>query len=88
MCNHLSVVQSELIDQVRIEVENGCFYSNIISYLNAHVGEMYEEKLVCNMYHHVHLCISTNSFFKQQILWEYHNTPFASRRGLTKPMPK
>lgn len=45
MCNLLTVVRSELIDQIRNEVQNDSFYSNILSFLLDNVGEMYEGKI-------------------------------------------
>ena len=91
MCNLLSVARSDLINQVRNEVNNDPFYSNIISFLNSHVGEMFEGKFHLykgNLYCHDRLCVSANSSLKQQILWESHNTPFAGHPGFNKTYAK
>ena len=87
MCNLFSVVLSDLIDQVQSEVRNDPFYSNIISFLNSHVGEMFEGKFHLykgKLYYDDRLCVSANSTLKQQILWECHNTPFAGHPGFNK----
>ena len=91
MCNLLSVVRSDLINQIQSEVCNDPFYSNIISFLNSHVGEMFEGKFHLykgNLYDDDRLCVSTNSTLKQQILWECHNTPFAGHPGFNKTYAK
>ena len=71
MCNLLFVVRSDLIDQIQSEVCNDPFYSNIISFLNSHVGEMFEGKFHLykgNLYYDDRLYVSANSTLKQQIL--------------------
>ena len=87
MCNLFPIVRNYLIDQVQSEVHNDPFYSSIISFVNSHVGDMFEGKFHLykgNLYYDDRLCVSANSFLKQQILWESHNTPFAGHPGFNK----
>ena len=72
-------------------MNNDSFYSNIVSFLNSHVGEMFEEKF--HLYtgylsFYDRLCVSANSSLKHQILWESHNTPFAEHPGFNKTYAK
>ena len=87
MCNLLTVVRTGLIDQIRTDVQNYSFYSNILSFLLENLREMYEGKFHLNkgnLYYHDHLCVPANSSLKQQILWECHNTPFSGHVGYNK----
>ncbi|MCO5612466.1 hypothetical protein L7F22_066733 [Adiantum nelumboides] len=91
MCNLLTVVRSNLVDEMHAEVEKDSFYIPILKFLRENVGEMYENRYHLykgNLYYYDRLCIPANSTFKSQILHECHNSPFFGLSGLNKTYEK
>ena len=91
MCNLVSVVSSNLIDDIRVEIEKDAFYVPILSFLHDHPGEMYENKFHVykgDLYCFNRLCIPQKSPLKAKILWECHNTPFSGHPGSNKTYEK
>lgn len=91
MCNLVTVIHTNLIDDLHKEVLKDGFYAPILSFLHEHPGDMYENKFHLykgHLYYLNRLCVPTNSTFKDQILWECHNTPFSGHPGLNKTYEK
>ena len=79
MCNLLTVVRSNMVDDMHAEVEMDPFYMHILKFLRENPGEIYEGKYHLyngNLYYSNRLCISAKLAFKSQILYECHNSPF------------
>ncbi|MCO5613146.1 hypothetical protein L7F22_067422 [Adiantum nelumboides] len=91
MCHVLTVVCSNLVDEMHAEVEKDSCYILILKFLHENVGEMYENRYHLykgNLYYYDRLCIPANSAFKSQILHECHNSPFSGHPGLNKTYEK